>query len=151
MLVPHRRRLYERSVIVARLTDRLTDRHLAGLLGARSGLAAFIQRSEREARETGTTHAQHHVMLALNGSESPEGPTVKDVASALGVSSPSAVELISRMVGAGLLDRGTDPRDGRVTRLHLTRLGRKLLHQLSETHLPRLRDLHLHSLELLGE
>jgi DNA-binding MarR family transcriptional regulator len=130
---------------------RLTDRHLAGLLGARTGLAAFVQRSEREARRAGTTHAQHHVMLALNGSESDDGPTVKDVASALGVSSPSAVELISRMVGAGLLDRGEDPTDGRVTRLHLTRRGRKLMHQLSETHLPRLRDLHIRSLELLSE
>jgi DNA-binding MarR family transcriptional regulator len=130
---------------------RLTDRHMTGLLGVRSGLAAFVQRSEREARVAGTTHAQHHVMLALNGSESPDGPTVKEVASALGVSSPSAVELISRMVGAGLLDRGTDPADGRVTRLRLTRLGRKLLLQLSETHLPRLRDLHVRNLELLGE
>jgi DNA-binding MarR family transcriptional regulator len=130
---------------------RLTDRHLTGLLGARTGLAGFIQRSEREARGVGTTHAQHHVMLALNGSDDPDGPTVKEVASALGVSSPSAVELISRMVGAGLLDRGVDSADGRVTRLRLTRLGRKLLLQLSETHLPRLRDLHLHNLELLSE
>jgi len=130
---------------------RLTDRHLAGLLGVRTGLAGFVQRSELEARQAGTTPAQHHVMLALNGSESSDGPTVKEVATALGVSSPSAVELISRMVGAGLLDRGTDPRDGRVTRLRLTRLGRKLLHQLSETHLLRLRDLHVRNLELLSE
>jgi DNA-binding MarR family transcriptional regulator len=90
-------------------------------------------------------------MLALNGNDHDNGSTVKEVATALGVSSPSAVELISRMVGAGLLDRGTDPKDGRVTRLHLTRLGRKLMHQLSETHLPRLRDLHVRNLELLGE
>jgi DNA-binding MarR family transcriptional regulator len=131
--------------------SRLTDRHLAGLLGVRTGLAAFVQRSEREARGAGTTHAQHHVMLALNENDHDDGSTVKEVATALGVSSPSAVELISRMVGAGLLDRGTDPKDGRVTRLHLTRLGRKLMHQLSETHLPRLRDLHLRNLELLGE
>lgn len=130
---------------------RLTDRHLSRLLGARTGLAGFIQRSERDARVVGTTHAQHHVMLALNGSEDPDGPTVKEVASALGVSSPSAVELISRMVGAGLLDRGIDSADGRVTRLRLTRLGRKLLLQLSETHLPRLRDLHIRNLELLSE
>ena len=130
---------------------RLTDRHLSGLLGARTGLAGFIQRSEREARAAGTTHAQHHVLLALNGTEGPDGPSVKEVASALGVSSPSAVELISRMVGAGLLDRATDPGDGRVTRLRLTRLGRRLMLQLSETHLPRLRELHLRNLELLHE
>lgn len=129
---------------------RLTNKHLAGLLGARSALAAFTQTSEREARSAGTTHAQHHVMLAVHG-DAPQGPTVKDVASALGVSSPSAVELISRMVGAGLIDRNPDPADGRVTRLRLTRLGRRLMHQLSDTHLPRLRDLHVRNLELLSE
>jgi DNA-binding MarR family transcriptional regulator len=130
---------------------RLTDRHLAGLLKARNGLAGFVQLSEREARAAGTTHAQHHVMLALHASTDESDPTVKDVAEALGVASPSAVELIARMVAAGLLDRRADPSDGRVTRLHLTRLGRKLMHQLSESHLPRLRDLHLRGLELLAE
>jgi DNA-binding MarR family transcriptional regulator len=136
-----------RSIAVARLTDR----HLSGLLKARNGLAGFIQLSEREARAAGTTHAQHHVMLALHGHEGDPDPTVKDVAEALGVASPSAVELIARMVAAGLLARRTDPGDGRVTRLHLTRMGRKLMHQLSESHLPRLRDLHLRGFELLAE
>ena len=130
---------------------RLTDQRLAGLLKARTGLAAFIQLSEREARAAGTTHAQHHVMLALHSHDGDADPTVKDVAAALGVASPSAVELIARMVAAGLLDRRADPDDGRVTRLHLTRVGRKLMHQLSDNHLPKLRDLHLRGLDLLAD
>jgi DNA-binding MarR family transcriptional regulator len=130
---------------------RLTDRRLARLLKARNGLTGFIQLSEREARAAGTTHAQHHAMLALHGHQGDADPTVKDIAVALGVASPSAVELIARMVAAGLLDRRPDPDDGRVTRLHLTRVGRSLMHQLSETHLPRLRDLHLRNLELLTD
>lgn len=130
----------------------LTDRHFAGLLRVRSGMAVLERLSEREARAAGATHAQHHVLLALRGHRDPaNGVTVKDVASALGVASPSAVELIARMVGAGLLVRRSDMPDGRATRLELTALGERLLHQLAETHLPRLRDLTRRSVELLRD
>ncbi len=133
----------------------LTDRHYAGMLAVRTGLAGFVQLSEREARLAGTTHAQHHVMLALRGRPDDEGPTaapsVKDIAAALGIASPSAVELIARMVGAGLLRRQDDAADRRVTRMRLTDLGEKLLRQLSETHMPRLRELHRKNIELLAE
>ena len=50
-----------------------------------------------------------------------------------------------------LYDRRADPDDARVTRVRLTRLGRRLMQQLSETELPRLRELHLRNLELLSE
>lgn len=129
----------------------LTDRHFAGLLAVRSGIAAFERLSDREAREVGATHAQHHVMLALRGHSDPGGATVKDVAGALGVSSPSAVELIARMVSAKLLERHSDPSDARVTRVRLTALGERLLHQLSESHLPRLRDLAARAVDHLAE
>jgi len=90
----------------------LSDRNLAGLLAVRNHLARFQRTSDREARGLGTTHAQQHVLLALRGHRDPGGPTVKDVATALGVASPSAVELIARMVGAKLIERhpaATDP------------------------------------------
>ena len=73
-----------------------TDSQFAGLLGVRTELAAFTQLSEREARAVGATCSQHHVLLALRSHPDPGGPTVKDVAAALGVASPTAVELISR-------------------------------------------------------
>lgn len=111
--------------------SRLTDRHFAGLLGVRSAIAVFERSGEREARSVGATHAQHHVLLALRGRRDDEAPTVKDVAAALGVASPSAVELIGRMVGAGLLERRPDGRDARLTRLHLTALGQRLVTELS--------------------
>ena len=120
----------------------LTDRHYTGLLAARTGLASFVQHSERDARAAGTTHAQHHVLLALRGLPESPGSTVKDIATALGVASPSAVELVARMVGAGLLRRQDDPNDGRLTRLKLTGLGERVLHALSEDHLTRFRELH---------
>ncbi len=133
--------------------SRLTDRHFAGLLGVRSAIAVFERTGEREARSVGATHAQHHVLLALRGrrDDPGEAPTVKDVAAALGVASPSAVELIGRMVGAGLLERRPDGRDARLTRLHLTVLGQRLVTELSEGHLPRLRELTRRGVELLRD
>jgi DNA-binding MarR family transcriptional regulator len=119
----------------------LTEQHLGGLLAVRSGIAAFESRGERDARALGTTHTQHHVLLTVRGPAHPAGATVKEVAAALGVASPSAVELITRMRTAGLLERHPDSRDARVTRLALTPLGEQLLHQLAESHLPRLRQL----------
>ena len=130
---------------------RLTDQHFSGLLGVRSSIAAFERISEREARALGTTHAQHHVLLGLYDQRNAGGPTVKDIAHALGVASPSAVELIARMVGAGLLQRHHDADDGRLTRLRLTSLGERMLRQLSDPHLPRLRELAARGVELLAE
>ena len=130
----------------------LTDKHFAGLLGVRTAIAVFERTAEKDARVAGATHAQHHVLLALRGRRDLENaPTVKDVAAALGVASPSAVELIGRMVGAGLLERCSDGRDARVTRLHLTALGDRLVHELSEGHLPRLRELTRRGVQALSE
>jgi DNA-binding MarR family transcriptional regulator len=129
----------------------LTQRHFRGLLAVRSGIAAFERLGERDARALGTTHTQHHVLLSLRGHAHPAGATVKDVAAALGVASPSAVELITRMGTAGLLERQADARDARVTRLALTPLGEQLLHQLADAHLPRLRQLMTRSVDQLAD
>ena len=119
----------------------LTERHFAGLLAVRSGIAAFQRVGEHDARVLGTTHTQQHALLCLRGHPDPAGPTVKDVAAALGVASPSAVELIARMVAATLLERHGDPTDARITRLRLTPLGEQVVRQLAEAHLPQLRQL----------
>jgi DNA-binding MarR family transcriptional regulator len=129
----------------------LTEHHFGGLLSVRSGIAAFERLGERDARALGTTHTQHHVLLTLRGHADPAGATVKDVAAALGVASPSAVELITRMGTAGLLERHADSRDARVTRLTLTSLGEQLLHQLAESHLPRLRQLVTRGVDQLAD
>lgn len=129
----------------------LTERHWVGLLTVRSGFAAFERAGEREARALGTTHTQHHALLCLRAAPHPAGATVKDVAAALGVASPSAVELIARMVDAGLLERRGDPDDARVTRLGLTSHGEAVMHRLAEGHLPRLRELVHHGVDHLAD
>lgn len=129
----------------------LSDRHLAGLLAVRSAIAAFEASGNREARDAGLTHVQHHALLSLGGHPEEAGPRVADVAHALGIASPSAVELITRMVSAGLLTRHPDPTDGRASRLHLTDLGERVMHQLSHAHLPRLRELTARGTTLLAD
>jgi DNA-binding MarR family transcriptional regulator len=129
----------------------LADRHVAGLLAVRSDLADFERLGQLEAHPLGLTHVQHHVLLSLGGHPHPTGPRIADVARALGVASPSAVELVARMTTAGLLARLPDPADRRATRLHLTALGERLLHQLGENHLPRLRALTARAVTLLVE
>ncbi len=129
----------------------LTDRHFAGLLAVRSAIAEFERTGEREARAAGLTHVQHHALLTLRGHGEQIGPRVADIAHSLGISSPSAVELVARMVSAGLLSRRADPDDGRVTRLRLTELGDRMMHQLSQAHLPRLRELTTRGVHHLAE
>jgi DNA-binding MarR family transcriptional regulator len=56
------------------------------------------------------------------------GPTsVGDVATALGVSQPTATETLDRLVRAGLAQRWTDAEDRRVTRHALTEAGREII------------------------
>lgn len=129
----------------------LTDRHFAALLAVRSDLAEFDSLGEREARVLGLTHVQSHVLLGLRAHGHPVGPRVADVARALRIASPSAVELVTRLATAGLLQRLPDPTDRRASRLRLTDLGERVMHQLSESHLPRLRDLSARAASSLAE
>jgi len=129
----------------------LKDRHFAGLLAVRSDLAEFNSGGERLAQQLGLSHVQHHVLLSVRGDPLQVGPRVADVARALSIASPSAVELIARLVRAGLVQRQPDPTDRRATRLRLTELGDRAVHQLSQDHLPQLRELTSRATALLND
>jgi MarR family transcriptional regulator for hemolysin len=55
-----------------------------------------------------------------------DGQTPGEIATRLGVSTPTVVKMATRMVGAGLIERRRDTDDARLVRLHLTRRGRSL-------------------------
>ena len=129
----------------------LAERHLHGLLAVRSDIAQFQQLGDSDARPLGLTHVQHHVLLTLRGHPHQAGPRVGDVARTLGIAAPSAVELVTRMAAAGLLQRLPDVEDRRATRLRLTHLGERLMHELGEGHLPRLRGLATRAVTLLAD
>ncbi|BDU05068.1 MarR family transcriptional regulator [Nocardia cyriacigeorgica] len=71
----------------------------------------------------GLTHPQYLVMLALWGSAP---MTVKEIAEAIQLDSPTLSPLLKRLHSAGLITRERDPRDERNLVIDLTEQGRAL-------------------------
>ncbi|MFI7671270.1 MarR family winged helix-turn-helix transcriptional regulator [Nocardia sp. NPDC049526] len=77
----------------------------------------------------GLTHPQYLVMLALWG----EAPmSVKAIAEAIQLDSPTLSPLLKRLESAGLITRGRDSRDERNLVVDLTRAGRALRKQAEQ-------------------
>jgi DNA-binding MarR family transcriptional regulator len=119
----------------------LSDDDYARLLGLRTNLRRFLHWSEERAAEAGLTSAQHQLLLAIRGSDTPHGPSVGEVAESLLLRPHSATELVDRAERAGLVARRLDPADQRVVRLALTARSRRVLEHLSMLHLEELRRL----------
>ncbi len=123
---------------------RLATRDYGRLLAFRDGLRRFQHWSERQAAAVGLTAAQHQLLLTIRGHSAPPSgpehapPTIGDVAAHLMLRHHSAVELIDRAVGAGLVVRHIDPDDQRVVRLDLTPEGAQRLEALTTLHLEEL-------------
>jgi DNA-binding MarR family transcriptional regulator len=107
----------------------------------RHGLRRFLHWSEEQAREAGLTPAQHQLMLAVRASRHPNGPTVADVAESLLIRHHSAVGLVDRAQGAGLVERRRDRHRPALVRLRLTSTGEAKLRSLSALHLRELAQL----------
>ncbi|MDQ6797717.1 MAG: MarR family winged helix-turn-helix transcriptional regulator [Actinomycetota bacterium] len=122
---------------------RLEARDYHRLLTFRDGLRRFQHWSEAQAAAVGLTPSQHQLLLAIRGHDG-DGlaghtpPAVGDVAAHLMLRHHSAVELINRAVGAGLVVRHADPADHRVVRLDLTPEGARRLEALTALHLDEL-------------
>jgi DNA-binding MarR family transcriptional regulator len=122
---------------------RLRDADYEDLLTLRTGLRRFMRWGEQQAEAAGLTPAQHQLLLAIRGHADERGPTVGEVADYLLLRHHSAVGLVDRAVGAGLVSRARDPQDQRVVRLQLTSKGLKRLETLSALHLEELERLAL--------
>jgi DNA-binding MarR family transcriptional regulator len=68
-------------------------------------------------------------------------PTVADLAERLQIRHQSTVGLIDRCVRAGLARRERDAKDGRLVRVRLTRVGKRLLTRLVLEHFQGLAEL----------
>jgi DNA-binding MarR family transcriptional regulator len=119
----------------------LTDRQYEKLLQFRVALRGFQRWSESRAGEIGLTPAQHQLLLAVRGHTDPRGPTITEIADYLLLRHHSTVELVDRAVTADLVERVSDPEDGRVARVRLTAKGVALVDQLSPLHLEELQRL----------
>lgn len=102
---------YARTLLpLARLWRQAADRALSGLgLSASSGWAIVqVGRMSNDVRQT-------------------------DLATELDVSAASLVRVLDHLSAAGLVERHSDPVDGRVSRVRLTDRGRTLVDQIERT------------------
>src|SRR5690348_13024301 len=111
--------------------SQLSDEDFSLLLRTRCELRRFTRYVEDAARAAGITPAQHQLLLAVRGTQDPDGPRIRDLANLLFIAHHSTVELVDRTVAAGLVERHTDRRDQRVVRVRLTDRGERVLTDLT--------------------
>ena len=111
------------------------------LLEFRTRLRRFDAWSRAQAKAAGLTHTQHQLLLAIRGTDHPEGPTIRDVADALLIKHHTAGELADRTHALGLTVRVTDTADHRRVRLRLTEHGHQVLTTLTSLHIDEVKEL----------
>lgn len=79
-------------------------------------------RADAGLADIGLTSAQSGALFCFSGEAA---LTIGDLAGVLGLAQSAASGLARRMEEAGLVERSSDPEDGRATRLTLTDLGRR--------------------------
>ena len=131
-------------------TTQLTVHDFEKLLEFRVSLRRFHRWSEDQARAAGLTHVQHQLLVAIKGHHGDQPPTVGDLAGYLLLRPHSTVELVDRAEAAGLVARTPDRDDGRVIRVRLTAEGDRVMQELTQAHLERLRELAAVLDELVG-
>lgn len=114
---------------------------LRTLADFRFELRRFLHFSESAALSAGLQPQQHQLLLQVAGAP-PEIPvTIAYAAARLELKHNSVVELVDRSHREGLLERTTDPGDGRRAILRVTPKGREVLEGLSSNHARELDDL----------
>lgn len=122
-------------------TIQLTRQDFERLLEFRVTLRRFQRWSEDQAQAAGLTHVQHQLLVAVKGHPGDRPPTIGDLAGYLLQRPHSTVELVDRATAAGLVTRTPDGDDGRVIRVRLTAEGDRIMQELTQAHLERLREL----------
>ena len=117
---------------------RLTQDDYTALAEFRYLLRSFLEFSENAAREAGLTPRQHQALLVIKGYRHGSPIAVGDLAERLKIRHNTAVELASRLVEAGLVDRCHDCADQRRVLLQLTATAERHLAALSGAHLDEL-------------
>jgi DNA-binding MarR family transcriptional regulator len=119
----------------------LDQSDLEHLLELRTGLRRFLRWSEEQAKAAGLTATKHQLLLAVQGHPDPAGPTIGEIADYLVLRHHSAVELVSRAVKEGLVQRNPDPVNKSVVRVTVTAAGAAKLDALAEAHLEEIAHL----------
>ncbi|MGE0006401.1 MAG: MarR family winged helix-turn-helix transcriptional regulator [Parvibaculaceae bacterium] len=116
----------------------LTQDDYTALAEFRFLLRCFLEFSETEAKRSGLTPRHHQALLVIKGYRQGQPITVGDLAERLRIRHNSAVELASRLVEGGLVERLQDGSDQRRVLLRLTGSAERHLARLSGAHLDEL-------------
>lgn len=100
----------------------------------RHGLRQFLRFSEGAARNHGLTPQQHQLLLAIKGFPGRDWATVNELAERLQLQQHSVVGIVSRSEQAGFVVRLSHEADLRVTEVHLTKEGDRVLESLTLAH-----------------
>lgn len=126
-----------------------TQQDYQALAEFRHVLQRFQTFSQGAARATGLAPRQHQALLAIKGFVRPGGVTIQELAERLCIQHHSTVELVDRLVEAGLVVRRGDLADRRRIFLDLTPAAETVLLRLSAIHLQELQRLRPTLVELL--
>jgi DNA-binding MarR family transcriptional regulator len=117
------------------------DSLIRTLADFRFELRRFLQFSESAALQAGLQPQQHQLLLQVAGAPEGMDVTIAYAAERLGLKHNSAVELVDRSEGEGLLARSADPNDKRRAILKLTRKGERVMGLLAGDHARELNEL----------
>ncbi len=131
--------------------EELDQRDYATLASFRRSLRIFLAFSEEAAREAGLPPQQHQAILAIRGLAPDHGMTIHELADHLLLKPQTTVELVDRLVDAGLVRRQRDQIDRRRVFLTLTAKANRSLEKLSAAHLAQIRRDAPQLIELLRE
>jgi len=103
------------------------------LAAFRLALRHFLARTEANARSVGLTPQQHQAMLSIKGGyPGRETISISELAQHLLIKNHSAVELVARLVKAGLVVRDPSGDDRRTVWVSITPSGEAILRELSQ-------------------
>ena len=91
----------------------------------------FVRTRDQAMRADGLEPLQYQFLVLVGPNSNGNKPNISTLANQLGMHHHSAVELVNRLQKRGLVERRRGKSDRRHVFLHVTPLGKKLLHRLA--------------------
>ena len=126
--------------IIMPRASRIITREYRALAELRYVVRRFLSFSAEAARAASVEPQQHQLLLAIKGLPPDMRPTIGVAAARLQLQHNSAVELVKRSIGHGLLERRANKNDHREVLIHITPTGERLLRRLTLAHRKELRS-----------
>ena len=120
--------------------ERLTKADYELLAAFRYALRKFVGFSENAAIANGVSPQQYQTLLAIEGFPGRNWVTIGELAEQMRIAHHSAVGMVDRMEGLGLLKRTSSEQDRRRVQVSLTRKGHYILEKLYRIHRAELRS-----------